>query len=226
MILIKLQGRISNRSSRMLYRMLKLPVMVDVARRSRLGAWLRACCLFIIPSRFRGVGMPIYARMTALLPHVKLKGISPLLFFSMLYAYLSQHERHANEVLITREGYSDPLALVANSPTLYNPSLPPQHSEILPIPGIRQQFKMAKSQFNKFKEDNLRVLMALETEELLQLQGEIMQLPKRPRKAAWFKEKLMLAEAQEASQILDEEKLTFLVDSGILEAPVSQQTIP
>ncbi|GKC60482.1 retrovirus-related pol polyprotein from transposon TNT 1-94 [Tanacetum coccineum] len=36
--------------------------------------------------------------------------------------------------------------------------------------------------------------------------------PKRPRNAAWFKEKLMLAEAQEAGQILDEEQLAFLAD--------------
>ncbi|GJY21556.1 retrovirus-related pol polyprotein from transposon TNT 1-94 [Tanacetum coccineum] len=36
--------------------------------------------------------------------------------------------------------------------------------------------------------------------------------PKRPRNATWFKEKLMLAEAQEAGQILDEEQLAFLVD--------------
>ncbi|GJT26148.1 hypothetical protein Tco_0906423 [Tanacetum coccineum] len=50
--------------------------------------------------------------------------------------------------------------------------------------------------------------------------------PKRPRNAAWFKEKLMLAEAQEAGQILDEEKLTFFVDPGISEALVAQQTIP
>nr|GFA34394.1 hypothetical protein [Tanacetum cinerariifolium]GFA39826.1 hypothetical protein [Tanacetum cinerariifolium] len=36
--------------------------------------------------------------------------------------------------------------------------------------------------------------------------------PKRLRNAAWFKEKLMLAEAQEAVQILDEKQLAFLVD--------------
>ncbi|GJZ19382.1 retrovirus-related pol polyprotein from transposon TNT 1-94, partial [Tanacetum coccineum] len=36
--------------------------------------------------------------------------------------------------------------------------------------------------------------------------------PKKPRNVAWFKEKLMLAEAQEAGQILDEEQLTFLAD--------------
>ncbi|GKE56429.1 hypothetical protein Tco_1495614, partial [Tanacetum coccineum] len=36
----------------------------------------------------------------------------------------------------------------------------------------------------------------------------------------------MLAEAQEAGQILDEEKLAFVADPGISEATVAQQTIP
>ncbi|GJZ63397.1 hypothetical protein Tco_0619818 [Tanacetum coccineum] len=38
--------------------------------------------------------------------------------YDQLYAYLSQHERHDNEVRITRERYPDPLAFVANSSTL------------------------------------------------------------------------------------------------------------
>ncbi|GKA38226.1 hypothetical protein Tco_0730777 [Tanacetum coccineum] len=38
-----------------LYRLLKLSEMVDVAQRSRLGAWLRACYLFIFSSKSRGV---------------------------------------------------------------------------------------------------------------------------------------------------------------------------
>ncbi|GKC51842.1 retrovirus-related pol polyprotein from transposon TNT 1-94 [Tanacetum coccineum] len=47
--------------------------------------------------------------------------------------------------------------------------------------------------------------------------------PKRPRNAAWYKEKVMLAEAQEAGHILDEEQLAFLTDPGV---PTSQvQTI-
>ncbi|GJR70363.1 integrase, catalytic region, zinc finger, CCHC-type containing protein [Tanacetum coccineum] len=37
--------------------------------------------------------------------------------------------------------------------------------------------------------------------------------PKRPRNAAWYKEKAMLAEAQEAGQILDEEQLTEDLDT-------------
>ncbi|GKC28597.1 hypothetical protein Tco_1035891 [Tanacetum coccineum] len=49
---------------------------------------------------------------------------------------------------------------------------------------------------------------------------------KRPRNAAWYKEKAMLAEAQEARQILDEEQLTFLADPGILDGQVVQTIIP
>ncbi|GJT51633.1 retrovirus-related pol polyprotein from transposon TNT 1-94 [Tanacetum coccineum] len=50
--------------------------------------------------------------------------------------------------------------------------------------------------------------------------------PKRPRNAAWFKEKAMLAEAQEAGQILDEEQLAFLADPGIPDIKAAQTTIP
>ncbi|GJR49095.1 hypothetical protein Tco_1317198 [Tanacetum coccineum] len=50
--------------------------------------------------------------------------------------------------------------------------------------------------------------------------------PKRPRNAAWFKEKAMLAEAQEAGQILDEEQLAFLADPGIPDGQDVQTTIP
>nr|GEU32827.1 integrase, catalytic region, zinc finger, CCHC-type, peptidase aspartic, catalytic [Tanacetum cinerariifolium] len=41
--------------------------------------------------------------------------------------------------------------------------------------------------------------------------------PKRPRNAAWYKDKAMLAKAQKDGQILDKEKLAFLADSGILD---------
>ncbi|GKB33914.1 retrovirus-related pol polyprotein from transposon TNT 1-94 [Tanacetum coccineum] len=50
--------------------------------------------------------------------------------------------------------------------------------------------------------------------------------PKRPKNAAWFKEKAMLVEAQEAGLILDEEQLAFLVDPGIPDRKAAQTTIP
>nr|GEV03294.1 retrovirus-related Pol polyprotein from transposon TNT 1-94 [Tanacetum cinerariifolium] len=50
--------------------------------------------------------------------------------------------------------------------------------------------------------------------------------PKRPRNAAWFKEKEMLVKALEAGQILDEEQLAFLVDPRIPDDQAVQTTIP
>nr|GEW11709.1 hypothetical protein [Tanacetum cinerariifolium] len=49
--------------------------------------------------------------------------------------------------------------------------------------------------------------------------------PKRQRNAAWYKEKAMLTESQEARQILDEEQLVFLADPGI-PAGQAQKIIP
>ncbi|GJZ05117.1 retrovirus-related pol polyprotein from transposon TNT 1-94 [Tanacetum coccineum] len=42
--------------------------------------------------------------------------------------------------------------------------------------------------------------------------------PKRPKNVAWYKDKAMLVEAQEAGQILDEEQLAFLADPGVPDA--------
>ncbi|GJT42317.1 integrase, catalytic region, zinc finger, CCHC-type containing protein [Tanacetum coccineum] len=50
--------------------------------------------------------------------------------------------------------------------------------------------------------------------------------PKRPRNTVWFKEKAMLAEAQESGQILDEEQLSFLADPSIRDGQATQKTIP
>nr|GEY31199.1 hypothetical protein [Tanacetum cinerariifolium] len=47
--------------------------------------------------------------------------------------------------------------------------------------------------------------------------------PKRPRNAAWYKDKAI---AQEAGQILDEEKLAFLADPEVLDGQAVQTIIP
>ncbi|GKF02750.1 hypothetical protein Tco_0029673, partial [Tanacetum coccineum] len=49
--------------------------------------------------------------------------------------------------------------------------------------------------------------------------------PKRTRNATWYTEKAMLAEAQEAGQILDEEQLTFLADLGVPDGQAIQTII-
>ncbi|GKF17547.1 retrovirus-related pol polyprotein from transposon TNT 1-94, partial [Tanacetum coccineum] len=50
--------------------------------------------------------------------------------------------------------------------------------------------------------------------------------PKRPRNAVWFKEKVILSEAQEFNQILDEEQLAFHANPGIPVGQAAQTTIP
>ncbi|GJY75013.1 hypothetical protein Tco_0479444 [Tanacetum coccineum] len=50
--------------------------------------------------------------------------------------------------------------------------------------------------------------------------------PKRPRNAAWYKDKAMLAKSQEAGQILDEEQLAFLADPGVPDGQAVQKIIP
>nr|GEW25234.1 hypothetical protein [Tanacetum cinerariifolium] len=49
--------------------------------------------------------------------------------------------------------------------------------------------------------------------------------PKRPRNETWYKDKAMLAEAQEAGQVFDEEKLAFLADPGIPDGQTVQKII-
>ncbi|GJT28846.1 reverse transcriptase domain-containing protein [Tanacetum coccineum] len=219
--------------------------------------------------------------------------------YDQLYAYLSQHERHANEVRIMRERYPDPLALVANSQTLYNPSQSPQHSvlqcihpqqftpvyvepihhqhhhtpvnpqqqSVSPQPFISpivtqqsqakfhqlvsglvatiqdgrvtvQQIQERKNQ--SFVGTRKRGIATTSRRNYAGGQAKVVKCynclgeghtakqctqPKRPRNSAWFKEKLMLVEAQEAGQILDSEQLAFHKRPGIEVALSAHRTI-
>ncbi|GJR01690.1 hypothetical protein Tco_0524674 [Tanacetum coccineum] len=238
--------------------------------------------------------------------------------YDQLYAYLSQHERHAQEVRVMRERYLDPLALVANSQTLYNPSQSPQHlilimhpppQQFTPVyaapihhqqhhtsvnplqqsvspqpftsPSVTQQPQVEFPQMESglvvptFQQgedpiDCINKAMAILSDVASRFPPSNNQLrtfagngnigiattsrgnyaasqarvvkcyncqgerdmarqctqPKRPRNSAWFKEKLLLVEAQEAGQILDEDQLAFIADLRIEEALIAQQTIP
>ncbi|GKB17097.1 integrase, catalytic region, zinc finger, CCHC-type containing protein, partial [Tanacetum coccineum] len=49
--------------------------------------------------------------------------------------------------------------------------------------------------------------------------------PKRKRDATWFREKVLLVEAQGNGKVLTEEELEFLADPGIAKGPVTQSVI-
>ncbi|GKA64808.1 GEM-associated protein 2 [Tanacetum coccineum] len=104
-------------------------------------------------------------------------------------------------------------------------------------PRNQPPFKTARLLCNKFKGGKDKVMLVLAIRVMLLVLREIMQEgrqgwlnviiikvkvtwhamhhPKMARNAEWFKEKAMLAEAQESGQILDEEQLAFLADLGI-----------
>ncbi|GJT35721.1 hypothetical protein Tco_0926140 [Tanacetum coccineum] len=179
----------------------------------------RECRLYNLFDKFAHVLVQVNTKFLNALPSewskfvtdVKLAKSLYTTKYDQLYAYLSQHERHANEVRITYERYLDPLAFVANSPTLYNPSQSPQHSGEDPIECINKAIAFLSAVASRFPLSNNQLRTSSNPRNQATIQdGRV--TPKKPRNAAWFKEKLMLAEAQEAVQILDEEKLAFLVD--------------
>ncbi|GKA52858.1 retrovirus-related pol polyprotein from transposon TNT 1-94 [Tanacetum coccineum] len=49
--------------------------------------------------------------------------------------------------------------------------------------------------------------------------------PKRKSDATWFRDKVLLVEAQGSSKVLNEEELEFLADLGVVEGPVTQTDI-
>ncbi|GJZ39115.1 retrovirus-related pol polyprotein from transposon TNT 1-94 [Tanacetum coccineum] len=49
--------------------------------------------------------------------------------------------------------------------------------------------------------------------------------PKRKRDATWFRDKVLLVEAQGSGKVLNEEELEFLADPGVVEGPVTQTVI-
>ncbi|GJS03443.1 integrase, catalytic region, zinc finger, CCHC-type containing protein [Tanacetum coccineum] len=230
--------------------------------------------------------------------------------YDQLYAYLSQHEGHANEVRMMRERYPDPLALVAHYLTQSNsahqpiPSVPQNayHSPLIsqqppvefpqinsglavlvfllgddPIaclnkamafmstvvascfPSTNNQLYTSSNPQNQATIQDGRVTVQqvqgrhgqssslgtignattsrgnnaagqARAVKCYNCQGEGHMArqctqPKRPRNEALFKEKLMLVEAQESGQVLDEEQLAFLADPGITDCHDVQPTI-
>ncbi|GJS32300.1 retrovirus-related pol polyprotein from transposon TNT 1-94 [Tanacetum coccineum] len=122
--------------------------------------------------------------------------------FDQLHAYLQQHELHANEVRIMREHNHDPFALVSNhQQTLANVS---------GTGGNNSSQQRVVKCFNCQGEGH----MARQCPK-----------PKRNRDATWFRDKVLLVEAQGNGKVLNEEELEFLADPGIAEGPVTQTVI-
>nr|GEU43718.1 retrovirus-related Pol polyprotein from transposon TNT 1-94 [Tanacetum cinerariifolium] len=136
-----------------------------------------------------------------------------------LHAYLEQHEFHANEVCLMHERNLDPLVLVATHQMTHYPSNDYQssvyHNVYSPQPSIPQLEyvpTVTKEQQPEFSPLDLG-------------KGHISKQctkPKRKQDDSWFKDKVLLVQAQANGQFLHEEKLAFLSDLGIPEGQATQ----
>ncbi|GJX52211.1 hypothetical protein Tco_0280580, partial [Tanacetum coccineum] len=120
-----------------------------------------------------------------------------------------------------------------------SPSFHPSHTSAMVkahlVVGFCAKTTHATSTMTPHWNDTLAILKCPQfnqTDEIqaLMIEGmnesdQILDEPKRLRNAAWFKDKEMLAEAQESDQILDEEQLASLADLGILDSQAAQTTI-
>ncbi|GJX43582.1 hypothetical protein Tco_0260258, partial [Tanacetum coccineum] len=134
-----------------------------------------------------------------------------------LYEYYWRFSQLINDIhTIGMTIYPDPLSFIANSPTLYNPSQSPQHLGSLMYPPP-QQFTPVYAAPIYHQHHHTPVnpqhhpvssppfISPLVTQqsqaEFLQLDFSLAVPIFQPRNAAWFKEKLMLAEAQETDDL-------------------------
>nr|GFB16407.1 hypothetical protein [Tanacetum cinerariifolium] len=117
--------------------------------------------------------------------------------YDQLHAYIEQHELHANEVRLMHSGFDVPV-------------FSPRDDPIACLNKAMAFLTVVSS--SRFPSTNNQLKTSFNPRNQATIQDS---KPKRPKNVAWYKEKEMLAEAQEAGQILDEEQLVFLADPGI-----------
>ncbi|GJU97163.1 retrovirus-related pol polyprotein from transposon TNT 1-94 [Tanacetum coccineum] len=145
-----------------------------------------------------------------------------------IHAHLEQHERHANEVRLMHERNSDPLALVASHQMTQSPYQSHQHSyqnsqhqQFVSPYQSPQTYTPGASGSNPGKQ---RTVICYNCKGEGHMSKQCTK-PKRKRDDSWFKDKVLLVQAQASGQILHEEELAFLADPGIPEGQATQTVI-
>ncbi|GJV52869.1 retrovirus-related pol polyprotein from transposon TNT 1-94 [Tanacetum coccineum] len=166
--------------------------------------------------------------------------------YDQLYAYLKQHEAHANENKMMLERYNqhaiDPLAFVSNVSPLQNQAT---------VQNSRVVVQNVQGRLNRGRGNNARGAVAAGNEGSQNRVGNAnpgqakpikcynyngighiarqCTHPKRLQNSEYFKDKMLLMQAQENGVVLDEEKLLFITadqcdafDSDVDEAPTAQ----
>nr|GEV80825.1 hypothetical protein [Tanacetum cinerariifolium] len=138
--------------------------------------------------------------------------------FDQLFAHPEHHEAHANEICILKERSHDPLALIKGDDpinainhmmsfltTVVTSRYPTTNNQLRKSSNPRQQATINDEElpYNQFRGDKLLLLRCTK--------------PKRKQDDSWFKDKVLLVQAQPNGQIPHEEELAFLADLGIPE---------
>ncbi|GJX83615.1 hypothetical protein Tco_0333096 [Tanacetum coccineum] len=142
--------------------------------------------------------------------------------FDQLHAYLEQHELYANEVRLVVSVFSlgdDPIACLNKAMSFLTVVASSSAT------SSRETRSNATSSGGNNASEQARVVKCYNCQGKGQMAKQCTQ-PKRPRNAAWYKDKAMLVEAQVARQILDEEQLAFLADPGVPDGQAVQTIIP
>ncbi|GJT42466.1 retrovirus-related pol polyprotein from transposon TNT 1-94 [Tanacetum coccineum] len=169
-----------------------------------------------------------YLRFTLLLNDMNIYKM-PLEQFQ-IHAHLEQHERHANEVRLMHEHSYDPLALVASyQMTQQQATINDRRVTVQPVQGRQiyydagtiRTFTQGASGSNSGKQ---RIVTCYNCKG----EGHMSKQCTKPRRKwddSWFKEKVLLVQAQASREIIHEEELAFLADPGISEAQATQMVI-
>ncbi|GKB37106.1 hypothetical protein Tco_0882048 [Tanacetum coccineum] len=148
--------------------------------------------------------------------------------FDQLHAYLEQYELHANEVRLMRERNSglavhvfkqgdNPIdainKMMSFLSTVVTSRFPSTNNQLRNSSNLRQQATI---------HDGRVIVQRLQRRQNSYVVGEGYMArqcpkPKRKRDATWFRENVLLVEAQGNGKVLNEEELEFLADPGITE---------
>nr|GFC93945.1 hypothetical protein [Tanacetum cinerariifolium] len=118
-----------------------------------------------------------------------------------LHAYLGQHKYHANEVRLMHEPPQIDYAPIAHHPSEFSS---PETGLVVPI-------------FQKGDDpiDEINHIMSFLT----------LVVTSMKRDAEWFKDKVLLVQAQANGQVLQEEELDFLANPGTAESSTNQTVV-
>ncbi|GJU38342.1 hypothetical protein Tco_1191299 [Tanacetum coccineum] len=145
-----------------------------------------------------------------------------------IHAHLEQHERHANEVRLMHELVQkgdDPIDAINHMMSFLTAVVtscyPTTNNQLRNSSNPKQQATI---------NDGRVTIQPVQERQISYVAGEghmskQCTKPRRKRDDSWFKDKVLLVQAQASGQILHEEELAFLADPGILEGQATQTVI-